>query len=83
LCEVDSSFNGILNGNKPSINIAARNRIKHVWHTAIRHQFRRSKISLRQQSLFGESTEWAKEPDALWWCCHEKKGYAVTFKRSG
>ena len=37
-----------------------------VWHAAIRHQFRRSKISLRQQSLFGESTEWAKEPDALW-----------------
>jgi hypothetical protein len=33
--------------------------------------------------LFGEGTERAKEPDALWSCSHDEKGYAVTQLSSG
>ena len=38
MCEVDSTFNGILNGNKPSINIATRdyNAAVQSYNTTIR-----------------------------------------------
>lgn len=64
---VHRSFDGILNGDKPELNLVRLYRVEYIGDRPKRDSNGICQVWLCQQSLFGEGSCWTKKANSMLW----------------